>query len=147
MIGMLLEAQGKADEAEQTYRQVLTIDRRAAVASNNLAYMYVSTGKNLDEALQLAQTAKEQLPEEPHVSDTIGWIYFKKNMVSAALPHLESSAAKTPDDPIANYHLGMAYMQAGELDKAKQSLSRALKITGEFDGAADARKTLAALGA
>ncbi len=147
MIGMLLEAQGKGAEAEQAYRQVLSIDRRAAVASNNLAYLYVSSGRNLDEALQLAQTAKEQLPEEPHVSDTIGWIYVKKNMITSAIPHLEASATKTPDDPVAQYHLGMAYMQSGDFAKAKESLARALRLASDFDGAAEARKTLAAIGA
>jgi uncharacterized protein HemY len=86
------------------------------------------------------------MPDEPHVSDTIGWIYVKKNMVSAALPHLESSVKKTPEDPVAHYHLGMAYLENGEVDKAKASLTKALSLRADFDGASDARKALSALG-
>jgi hypothetical protein len=40
----------------------------------------------------------------------------------------------------------MAYVQAGNLDKAKRELRRALALKAEFDGAAEARKTLAQIG-
>ena len=42
MVGMLLEAQGKSADAEQQYRQVLGLDAHAAVAANNLAWIYVA---------------------------------------------------------------------------------------------------------
>ena len=45
-----------------------------------------------------------------------------------------------------HYHLGMAYLQAGEVDKAKKSLQRALAMSQNFEGADEARKTLASFG-
>jgi len=36
-----------------------------------LAYLYADTGEKIDEALNLAQSAKEQFPDDPHVSDTL----------------------------------------------------------------------------
>jgi tetratricopeptide (TPR) repeat protein len=146
-VAMLFEAQGHAAEAEKQYQQVLGIDAHAAVAANNLAYLYVASNRNLDQALQLAQVAKEQLPNEPHVNDTLGWIYVKKNMTSAALLPLESSVKMTPDDPVALYHLGIAYVQAGNWTKAKETLNRALTLKPDFDGAPDARKALTTIGA
>jgi Flp pilus assembly protein TadD len=65
MIGVLLEAQGDAQEAEKQYRQVLAIDSHAAVAANNLAWIYVASNRQLDDALQLAQTAYQALPHDP----------------------------------------------------------------------------------
>jgi tetratricopeptide (TPR) repeat protein len=147
MIGILLESQGRAGEAEKQYQQTVAMNPRAAVAANNLAYLYVSSNRDLDQALQLARVAKAEMPDEPHVSDTIGWIYVKKNMASAALPHLESSVKKTPEDPIAHYHLGMAYLETGEVDKAKASLKKALSLRADFDGASEARKALSVFGA
>jgi tetratricopeptide (TPR) repeat protein len=146
MIAILLEAQGRVTEAEKQYQATLTIDPRAAVAANNLAYLYVSSDRNLDQALQLAQTAKQQLPDEPHVNDTLGWVYTKKNMASVAIPHLESSVKNAPRDPVAQYHLGVAYFQTGDWLKAKDSLKRALALKPDFDGAADARQVLASIG-
>jgi predicted Zn-dependent protease len=146
MTGMLMEMQGQVAAAEKQYQRVLSLDPHAAVAANNLAYIYVSSNRNLDQALQLARTAKEQLPDEPRVRDTLGWIYVKKNMIDAAIPELESSTKKTPDDPVAQYHLGMAYVQSGDWDKARGALKRALALKTDFEGSAEARKALESIG-
>jgi Flp pilus assembly protein TadD len=146
MLAMLLQQQGQTAEAEKEYLRVLSIDSRAAVASNNLAWMYLEAAR-LDEALQLAQTAQQELPDDPRVSDTLGWIYFKKNMLPVAIQQLESSVLKAPKDPTFKYHLGMAYKQAGTWDKARQALKEALALSPSFDGAEEAKKALAIIGA
>jgi tetratricopeptide (TPR) repeat protein len=116
------------------------------VAANNLAWLYVASNRNLDEALQLAQTALQGLPDEPHVTDTLGWIYYRKDMPARAVQYLESSVEKNPNDPASHYHLGMAYVRAGDLEKGRKSLQRAVASKIEFDGIAEARKTLAQIG-
>ena len=50
--------------------------------------------------LQLAQTAKAQLPNRHEVDDTLGWIYYKKGLSSMAVETLKTSthaAARQPD--------------------------------------------------
>jgi len=146
MIGMLLEAQKKLPEAEDQYQKVLSIDGHAAVAANNLAWLYVASNRKLDEALQLAQTAQQQLPDEPNVNDTLGWIYYQKKMAAQAVPHLESSVQKAPNDPTHHFHLGMAYVQTGAWDKARESLKRAFALKADFEGSEEAKKALAMIG-
>ena len=146
MLGMLLEAQGRRADAETRYQQTLQIDPRAAVAANNLAWIYVASNRNLDEALKLAQVAHQELPDNPNVNDTLGWIYFRKNIPAIAVRHLELSVEKKADDPTSQYHLGMAYAQLGEFDKAKKSLERALALNDKFEGALEARQKLAQIG-
>lgn len=145
-LGMLLEAQHRLPEAEKQYKATLAVDPRAAIAANNLAWIYAAGSRNLDEAVQLAKTALQQLPDDPHVTDTLGWAFYRKNMASIAIPYLESSIQKDPSDPSVHYHLGMAYAQAGEFDKARKSLQRSLGFKADFDGAVEARKTLAQIG-
>jgi tetratricopeptide (TPR) repeat protein len=147
MIAMLHEAQGNTAAAEKQYQATLGIDARAAVAANNLAYIYVASNRNLDDALQLAQTAKQSLPDDPHVSDTIGWIYHKKDMHEQAIPHLENGVRLLPNDPVGHYHLGMAYVQSGDWVKARVALKRALSLKPDFQGADEARKALETIGA
>jgi tetratricopeptide (TPR) repeat protein len=147
MIGVLLEAQGESKDAEKQYRQVLAIDSHAAVAANNLAWIYVASDRQLDDALQLAQTAYQTLPDDPDVNDTLGWILYKKKLAAKALPYLEKATAKHPDEPSSHYHLGMAYVDQGEWNKARLSLQRALQLKKDFDGAADAQKALNVIGA
>src|SRR5262249_39467534 len=68
MVAVLLEVQGKSGEAEKQYQQVLAIDSHSPVAANNLAWIYVASDRQLDEALQLAETAYRTLPDDPDVN-------------------------------------------------------------------------------
>jgi putative PEP-CTERM system TPR-repeat lipoprotein len=142
MLGMILEAQGRVPEAEQQYQKTLGIDPTAPVAANNLAWIYVAGNRNLDEALQLAQTAYQKLPDNPNVNDTLGWIYYKKNLAPLAIRYLEASLKHDNSDPSVHYHLGMAYLQAGTIDKGRKALQDSLASGRQFDGAAEAKAAL-----
>jgi len=146
MAGMILQAQGKEEDARRRYEGVVEKDPRAAVASNNLAWMYASRGEQLDRALQLAQAAKVALPDNPAVNDTLGFVYIKKQLPSLAIPPLRLAVEKDPGNPAFHYHLGLAHSQAGDKAAARQALERALKLKTDFEGAEDARKVLRSLG-
>jgi Flp pilus assembly protein TadD len=143
--GMILQLQNKPAEARAKYEKVLAIDSRAPVAANNLAWIYAETGGNLDIALQLAQTAKGQLPERPEVNDTLGWLYYKKGLATLAVPPLRESVKSDPKNPIYQYHLGLAYAKNGDTANARQALTQALSLKPNFEGAEDARRVLASL--
>jgi tetratricopeptide (TPR) repeat protein len=142
MLGLIMEAQKDLPAAEAQYEKTLAIDANAAVAANNLAWLYVSSNRNLDQALQLASAALKALPNVPQVNDTIGWIYHRKGQSRDAIRHLEIAAKGAPADPGHHYHLGMAYLQAGEIEKGRKALQQALAISPSFEGAAEARKAL-----
>ena len=90
----------------------------------------------------LAQSAQRQIPEDPHVNDTLGWIYHRRNVPALAVRHLELSVKSDPNNPNSQYHLGMAYLASGDSIKAKKALQRALSLKPDFDGAEEARKAL-----
>ncbi len=140
MLGMILEAQKDLPAAEAQYEKTLAVDPTAAVAANNLAWIYVASNRNLDQALQLAQTALKALPEEPHVNDTAGWAYYRKGLYSQAVRCLELSIKRDATDPSVHYHLGMAYVQTGEIEKAKAALKKALSMNQPFEGADEAQE-------
>jgi Flp pilus assembly protein TadD len=142
MAGIILELQKKPEEARQQYERALAIDSRSAVAANNLAWIQAETGSNLDMALQLAQTAKAQLPKHGQVSDTLGWIYYKKGLAQLAVAALREGATQSPSDPAIHYHLGLAYIKNGNTAEAKGALERALRLDPQFRGADDARRLL-----
>ena len=145
MAGMILQMQKKDSEAQKRYEAVIAINPRAAVAANNLAWLYAERGGNLDVALNLAQTATSQLAEAPEVLDTLGWVYLKKNLPGEAVPFFEKSVAKDAKNAEYHYHLGLAYARAGMKEKARAALERALEQNPQFSGADEARKTLADL--
>ena len=145
MAGLILEAQGKPVEARARYERLVEANPRAAVASNNLAWMYASNGEQLDRALKLAQAAKAALPDDPSVNDTLAYVFLKKQMPALALPLLRLAVSKAPGEPVYHYHLGLAHMQAGDSASARQALEQALELRADFDGAEDARKMLGTL--
>ena len=142
MLGTILELQGKKDEAKLRYNQALQTDPRAAVAANNLAWINANTNGNLDMALQLAQTAKSQLPNRHEVDDTLGWIYYKKGLSTLAIESLNNSTTRQPDNPNYHYHLALAHHQNGDNEQARKHLEQALKSNANFEGAAEAKKLL-----
>jgi len=147
MVASILEQQHKLAEAQKRYEQVLEINTRAAVAANNLAWLYAESGNNLDVALHLAQTAKQEMPRLSQPDDTIGWIYYKKGLSSLALAAFTRAVAAEPRNAVYLYHLGLAQLREARPLTARQSLERALKIDPAFDGAEDARKALQSIGA
>jgi tetratricopeptide (TPR) repeat protein len=142
MLGMLLESLQDLPAAEQQYLKTLSANPNAAVAANNLAWIYASSNRNLDQAMELALTAYRNLPDNPNVNDTLGWIYYRKGLYPQAIRHLETATRISPKDPNNHYHLGMARLQTGDLVGGKASLTQALALSSSFEGADEARKAL-----
>lgn len=145
LVAMILQVQNRIPEARERYQRVLAIDARSPVAANNLAWLYAESGGNLDVAVDLALTARAGLPDQAAVSDTLGWIYYKKDRPEQAIAALRDSIAKEPQNPVYHFHLGLAYAKAGEGAKARVALERALELRPDFAGATEARKILSQL--
>ena len=93
-------------------------------------------------ALTMAQKAKEQFPDSPNISDTLGWIYYKKNIPGRAVTYLKEAAEKLPENPTIRYHLGMAYYKSGNRSMAQKELTQALNMGVVFPEADKARAAL-----
>jgi Flp pilus assembly protein TadD len=72
-------------------------------------------------------------------------VYYKKQLPVLAVPQFEKCAQQDPTNPMYRMHLGLAYAQAGDTAKARQALEEALRLNPSFEGAAQARQTLASL--
>jgi tetratricopeptide (TPR) repeat protein len=127
-LALVLEAAQRWPEARQVYEVVLKLDPNNAVALNNLAYLLTEHGGDLDDALTKAQRAKQLLPDLTEVSDTLGWIYLKKNLTDNAIDIFKELVIKVPSSAIFRYHLGMAYSQKGDKTRALKELQDALKF-------------------
>ncbi len=130
-LGTLLEGSGRAEEAIEQYEAAIAVDPRLAVAKNNLAYLLAEGGNDLDRALDLAQEAKRELPDNPNSADTLGWVLYKKGIPEAAVGYLREAEAGFPPDHrdlgVVRYHLALAYEAQGEPSQARETLERALQ--------------------
>jgi tetratricopeptide (TPR) repeat protein len=148
MIGIILKQEGRTDQAIEHYKKALAIDPEAAVAANNLAWIYADEGVNLDEAMLLAKVARRKLPDVPDVADTLGWSYYRTGdppLIRLAEPLLQEAVTKVSGNPLFRYHLGAVYAKLDKPSAAKQELTEALRINPGFDGSAETRRILATL--
>jgi tetratricopeptide (TPR) repeat protein len=145
MLGIIHDGRKEYDKAQAHYEAILKLDSRFAPAANNLAWILVEHGGNIDVALSHAQVAREQQPNDSHIADTLGWIYYKKNANLLAMSLLKEAVETLPNEPDFHFHYGMAQQKNGDLAGAKKSLQTALKLSQTFSGSEEARKTLAGL--
>ena len=99
----------------------------------------------MTKALDLARQAKERVGKIPAIMDTLGWVYYKKELYDNALMEFQACIEKEPENPIFHYHLGLAYNKKGEYSKAEDALKKALALQNDFTGSDDARKVLGQL--
>jgi predicted Zn-dependent protease len=142
MAAMIVHSQNKTADAKKRYEAIIEADPTAAVASNNLAWIYAEEGARLDDALRLAQAALTRLPDNPDVNDTLGWIYIKRDLPALAIPAFEKSVEKAPENATYHYHLAMALSKGGDRKRARESAQQALKLKPDY---AEAQRLLSSL--
>jgi tetratricopeptide (TPR) repeat protein len=146
ILGSLEEAKGDAAKAMDDYKKTLQVDSTNAVASNNLAYLMVENGQNVDVALTMAQTARRSLPDSPQTADTLAWVYYYKGNYSAARDLLESALKASPENASIHLHLGMTYDKLNDKPNALLHLKKAVAIAPDSKAGKDASAELAKLG-
>jgi tetratricopeptide (TPR) repeat protein len=157
LIGILEDQRKNYDVAAENYRKALEKDPNAIIAANNLAWLYAVTGKgNLDEALRLAQSVVQKKPNTAGFIDTLGWVYYKKNLHGPAVEQLrnavrineaESRARNVSPSPTYHYHLGMALKGKGDREESRRELETAIRISEKvpFPDVAEAKKALSSM--
>ncbi|MGA7549090.1 MAG: tetratricopeptide repeat protein [Candidatus Sulfotelmatobacter sp.] len=147
LAGEMYESQSNWDQAKAMYQKALEIQPNQPVASNNLAYVMLQQGGNVDVALALAQTGRRGMPDSSNAADTLGWAYYKKGVYQSAIDMFQESLRLSEkrgaaDDPTVHYHLALAYQKVNQPAQARQQLERVLKINPNHS---DARKALSEL--
>ena len=133
----IYEYQENFVKARDTYESILDIDPNFPPALNNLAYMYSEYFDNHDEAYKYANRARQFLPHDPAIADTLGWIIFKRGDYKWAQSLIKESSEKLSGNAEVRYHLGMTYYMLGEADKAKKEFEFALSNSTDFNGKED----------
>lgn len=124
---MLLEVMGEKDRAREAYGQTLGVDPNNIIALNNLAFLNADNGQNLDQAMTYAERAKKSLPNSPNVCDTLGYVYYRKNLIEDAIHELESAVEGDPKNASYRFHLAMALLKRGDKAGAKREAESALR--------------------
>jgi Flp pilus assembly protein TadD len=87
------------------------------------------TAANLDQALTYAERAKKHAPDSPDVSDTLGFVYFKKELNSEALRIFKQLATDHPQNSTFHFHFAMALAKSGDKQAARDEANKAMQLS------------------
>jgi len=144
------EQQGDIAGAIAIYEEMYALNSNSIVIANNLASL-ISTHNADDASLERAYNIARRLrgSEVPAFQDTYGWIAQRLGNFDEALEYLEPAAAGLPQDPTAQYHLGVAYAAQDRKAEARAQFEKVLELVEEMAvkpaAAAKAAEALAAL--
>lgn len=140
LLALTFEREEQFVKAAEQYKKILEISPRFAPAANNLAYIILEQTKNgdLNEALRLAELAKEELPRESSVTDTLAWVHYRKGNARAALPLLmeairvnKEAEGNQPVNPEILYHLALVQNDLDNKDEARKTIQIAIERAGD----------------
>jgi putative PEP-CTERM system TPR-repeat lipoprotein len=140
----ILEQSGQKKDAVEKYKKVLELSENYVPALNNLAYLYVSGYGAIDKAVDMAKRAKQLLPKDGSVTDTLGWGLYHMGKYDDALQYFIEATYYLPGEPTIRYHLGLAYLKKGLEDKAEEQLKNSIRLGRQspFPEFENARKVL-----
>ncbi len=135
-------------KAETLLEKILEQNPNYAPAKNDLAYLLADRNEDLERALKLAESARRELANNPDSADTLGLVYLRKGLHSAALQQfrtaLDLAKDKKSENPTYYLHLGQALRGSGDERGAAQAFEKALGMGQDFPGADTARRELEA---
>lgn len=126
-LGVVYDKWGKKSESIAAMKKVIALDPENANALNYLGYTYADMGTNLDEAESLIREALKYKPDDGYITDSLGWVLYKKGLFQEAVIYLEKAVKLTENDPIILEHLGDAYLQIHDKENALKYYQESLR--------------------
>jgi len=149
LLGAIYERQKFFDKAEEQFKKVLAVNPKNAPVLNYYGYMLGDLGIRLDEAEALVQKALKEDPYNGAYLDSLGWIYFKENKLTASETTLRKAVERERHDATIHSHLGDLYAKMGrselaaaEWEKSLGEWRRSLPADMEADKVAELEKKL-----
>lgn len=116
---MLAEKLNRLEDMERWLRELIRQQPDEHHALNALGYALADRNLRLDEAQQLIAQALEMVPGDPFVTDSMGWVLYRKGQLREALVLLQDAWDSRADVEIAA-HLGEVLWQLGERVQARE---------------------------
>ena len=130
-LGISYDSLDNWDEAEKNFRKALELSQNHYLVLNFLGYSLLKHGKNTDEAFGMIVDAYNQLPNDGHITDSLGWAFYRLGKYDQAIEYLEKAAELVPSNALICDHLGDAYWFGGRKNEAIFQWNHALILEDE----------------
>jgi tetratricopeptide (TPR) repeat protein len=137
----LAEKLGRMEEMERLLRRIIAEKPEFHHAYNALGYSLADRNVRLSEARALILKALEFAPDDPFISDSLGWVEFRSGNKSQALQILQTAYKARPDAEIAA-HLGEVLWNLGQREQALAIWREGMKLNADNETLAQTLKRL-----
>ena len=141
-LAMLADKTGRHEVMERLLRQIMQRKPGYHHAYNALGYSFAERGIRLAEARELVLKALSHAPDDPFITDSLGWVEFRLGNLEQARRLLETAYKIRPDAEIAA-HLGEVLWSMGEKDRAMVIWKESARLNADNE---TLRETLKRLG-
>ncbi len=131
-LAMATEKVGRYDEAEALLRGLIQRNPRFHHAYNALGYSLADRNVRLDEARTLIVKALDMAPDDPFITDSLGWVEFRMGRLQEAQAILRRAFETRADAEIAA-HWGEVLWAMGEKEQALKVWRQGLQLASDND--------------
>jgi len=135
-LGLVLDQQGRVEEAIVNYQKALKIDANDAMVHANLGRALIRQGR-VEKAIVHCQKALEIEPRLAMAHTNLANGLIRQGRTEDAITHYRKALEIDPGDASAHDNLGKALFQTGEVEEAINHYRRALEIDANYDPAHD----------
>ena len=123
--------QGKPQEAESIYRDLISSGTTNYIVYGNLAAILGMQGR-FDELIDLLRKTIELEPSYPDAHNNLGNALKRQGDLTAAIASYKTALQLQPNYPDAHYNLGNALQEQGDLSAAIASYKTALQLQPNY---------------
>jgi tetratricopeptide (TPR) repeat protein len=116
-LGNLLEDEGKLDQAEKEFKEVIRLTPKIGKPYNDLGKIYALQGK-LEVATEMFSNAVRLNPGQAQARWNLGNAWLQKGMVAKGLAEMKAGVALSPEDVEAHQRMADALLKLGKAAEA-----------------------------
>ena len=125
-LGISYESLDDWEKAEPAFKKALSLSQNHYLVQNYLGYSWLKRNLHVNEAFNLIVDAYNQAPNDGHITDSLGWAFFKLGKYNQAIEYLEKASELEPANALISDHLGDAYWFGGRKNEAEFQWKHAL---------------------
>ena len=115
-------------EAEADLQKAVELNPENPMLLNHLGYQWAERDDTFNKGAELVEKAYKLNSIEPHIIDSMAYVYYRKKEYEKALPLAEKTVDIMPQSSVTNAHLGDIYWALGRHREAVFQYQKALVL-------------------
>lgn len=127
-LALIDNEEGRKSDANRQFESILRANPNHVPTMISLSENLATDTKTREQALRIAQRARDLKPGDPFTQNGYGWVLHLAGKTEQGLPALEATAASLPRQAIPKYRLAVVYAALGRKSASRRLARQALRL-------------------